>query len=160
MNTIVDFQGFRGINNEFILKEIAVLFNGHHQHFILTPPFNSNLLPLSLKRQAHWLHQNHHGFSWDGGDIDIRRVKAFLREKIENVVYVKGTEKKYWLQNLINNKNVEVINLEDLNYKCPNLKELKRIYPDITLKCWYHGKICALQNVYLLRRYISEVKKL
>lgn len=154
----VDFQGFRGVNNEFILKEMAVLFNGYHQHFILTPPFHSNFLPSHLKRQAHWLREYHHGFTWDGGDTDFCKVKSYLRKKIKNVVYVKGREKKHWLQKLINNENVEVINLEDLNYKCPNLKELKRIYPDITLKCWYHGKICALQNVYLLSRYIKEAK--
>lgn len=160
MNTyIVDFQGFGVFNNGFILKEIAVFHNDHHHHFIVNSPFNLNLLSTPLRRQASWLYQNYHGLTWNSGFTNFSRVKIFLREQIQSgVVYVKGTEKSQWLRELLNSENIEVINLEDI-YSCPSLKELRRIFPN-QIKCLSHGKCCALQNVYLLSKFIRQANLL
>lgn len=152
MYFIVDVQGFKGHNNKFIAKEIAVLHNDHHHHFIIKPPFNSNQLSPSLRREAQWLFQNHHGLKWDGGFTEFGEVRKYLRENIQNtVVYVKGIEKTQWLKELLQDENVEVTNIEEA--ACPSLKELKRVYPN-EIKCSYHNKCCALQNVYLLSSFL------
>lgn len=158
MNTyIVDFQGIGGLNKEFILKELAILYEGdhHHHHFIVTPPCNLSLLSTSLRRQAHWLYNNYHGLCWNGGYISFAKVKIFLRRKIQNgTVYVKGIDKAKWLRNLLANENVEVKNVEDF-FSCPNLKKLRSIYPN-QIKCESHVKCCALQNVFLLSMFLNE----
>lgn len=154
---IVDFQGFGVFNKDFILKELAILNNGYHHHFIVTPPCNLSVLPLSLKKQAYWLYNNYHSLSWNGGSINFTEVKTSLRNNIRNgTVYVKGVEKAQWLREILNNENVEVKNVEDF-FSCPNLKELKRIYPD-QIKCQSHAKCCALQNVYLLSKFLMNEK--
>lgn len=153
---VVDFQGFGVFNKDFILKELALLYDGHHYHFIVTPPCNLNQLPITLKRQAHWLYKNYHGLSWNGGQIHFKKVKQFLRNKIQSgTIYVKGTEKANWLRGILNNENVEVKNIEDCFLNCPNLSELKRNYPN-QIKCQNHSNCCALQNVYLLNNFISK----
>ena len=156
---IVDVQGFGEFNNGFIVKELAVLHNDHHHHFIVNPPSYFNLLSTSLKRQANWLYQNYHGITWNGGVTNFSQVKIFLRKQIQaGVVYVKGTEKSQWLRELLKSENIDVINLEDIS-NCPNLKELRKMYPS-EIKCLNHGKCCALQNVYLLSKFIREAKLL
>lgn len=159
---IVDFQGFKGLHNEFILKEIAIFHDGHNHHFIVLPPYDFSLLHTSLKKQARWLFLHHHGLTWNGGFIDFHQVKTFLREKIKvGSVYVKGAEKTLWIKELLNNVNVEVINLEDAYKTCPNFKALKRIHSDGgIMKCVYHEKCCALQNVYLLKKFICASKQM
>lgn len=154
---VVDFQGFGVFNKDFILKEKALLLNGHHFHFIVTPPCNLSQLPTALKRQAHWLYNNYHGLSYNGGWTNFTSIKLFLQNKIHNgTIYVKGIEKAQWLRELLNNENVEVKNVEDF-FNCPNLRELKRSYPN-QIKCQNHSNCCALQNVYLLSKFLSERK--
>lgn len=156
MYFIIDVQGFQGQNNSFIAKEIAVLHNGHHHHFIVKPPFNSNQLSSSQWIQAQWLYHNHHGLNWNGGFVEFREVRKYLREQIQNTtVYVKGIEKTQWIKELLEVQNVEVLNIEEVG--CPSLRELKRLYPN-EIKCLYHSKCCALQNVYLLKKFLSRSK--
>lgn len=152
MYFIIDVQGFKRLNNKFIAKEIAILRNGHHHHFIVKPPFNFDQLSPSLRREAQWLYQNHHGLIWDGGLTEFQKVRKYLREKIRNtIVYVKGVEKTQWLKELLQDENVEVMNIEETG--CPNLKELKRLNPN-EIKCLFHNKCCALQNVYLINKFL------
>lgn len=154
---IVDFQGFGVFNNHFILKELALRHDGHHYHFIITPPCNLSQLPTSLQRQVCWLYNNYHRLSWNGGWINFTKVKIFLRNKIQNgTVYVKGKEKAQWLMELLSNENVQIQNVEDI-FNCPNLRELKRNYPN-QIKCQNHSNCCALQNVYLLSKFLTESK--
>lgn len=155
MYFVLDIQGFRGPKNQFIVKELALLQQGHHYHFILLPPFNFKELPADLKRQSQWLYQNYHGLLWDGGFTEFRKVKHYLRSVIQHTtVYVKGTEKSQWLRALLQNENdVEVINVEDIG--CPSFKELKQLHPN-SVKCLSHSKCCALQNVYMLNSFLSK----
>lgn len=159
MNTyIADFQGYGGFNSGFIVKEVAVYHAGHHHHFIVSPPFDLSLLSKSLRKQTRWLFKNHHGLTWKDGFTSFPQIKKFLRNKIQNgVVYVKGTGKAQWLRELLLNENIEVINLEDI-FNCPNLRELRNTYP-YEMKCQNHEKFCALQNVYLLHKFINFPKQ-
>lgn len=151
MAFIIDIQGFRGPKDQLIVKEIAILRDGNHHHFIITPPFDFKHLPTSLKRQAKWLYQNHHGLCWNGGFTKYQKVQEFLRDKLINcTVYVKGNEKSQWIKELLND-NVEVINIENAN--CPSLKELKIMFPN-EKRCLSHNKCCALQNVFLIENYL------
>lgn len=53
---IIDLQGYKGVYNEFILKEIAALNNGNKlQHFIVKSPYEINKLPLNYNiKQNGW----------------------------------------------------------------------------------------------------------
>lgn len=158
MAVFVDMQGFRGGNNQFIAKEIAVLYSENKfHHFILTPPVSFNQLPPPQQVQARWLQHNHHGLYWDGGDVSYEEVKFFLNTLRNYSIYVKGEEKRKWLENMLES-NVIVRNLEELN--CPNLETLSKLYKN-TLRCYYHAYhkgSCALQNTLLLNKKYSNYK--
>ena len=125
MTVVVDMQGFKGLNNKFIAKEIAVLYNeSESQHFIIKPPFKFAELPPSLQTQARWLYNNYHGLSWEGGNVSFTIVKQFLTHNLRNkLVYVKGPEKRKWLTDTIGD-STKVADLDEVG--CPNLHILKK----------------------------------
>lgn len=152
---VIDMQGFRGCNNTFIIKELAVVNvnENFHRHFILKPPFSFSTLSRELQCQAHWVYENHHGLKWEGGLTTFWEVKEYLLLNMKNTtIYVKGTEKKKWLDDLLGNIAL-VFNVED--HSCPNLKSLKQNYPDM-LRCNAHSGCCALQNAFLLKKFITQ----
>ena len=157
---IIDIQGFKGHNNKFLVKELAILHNENEvQHFILKAPFDFNKLPLELQEQARWLHQNHHGLSWEGGSVTFHSVKQFLLHNLRNkIVYVKGCEKRNWLLDILGNrgKTTAVYDMDDLG--CPNLRILKKQdqQHQQQRRCLNHKGYCALQNVYLLNNYLNK----
>jgi hypothetical protein len=62
---IFDVQDFKIANNEFVSKDVVILFNSsEYNRFLIKLPFSYNLL---LQRQAKWVESNHHGLSWCEG---------------------------------------------------------------------------------------------
>jgi len=154
---IVDVQGFKGNNNEFILKELAISFNEHEfQNFIVQPPHQFEKLMKIKQKEANWLSKNHHGLGWNDGSVTYKSVKKFLLENHITAVYVKGEEKKNWLSHMLQNK-VMIQNLEE--YGCPSFKVLRKTYPSRTMLCTSHQGICALKNASLLRFFFNDQKE-
>lgn len=149
MNAVVDLQGFKGENNEFIVKEVAALIHKYFNvHFIIKPPYRINYLPSELQRQARWLTKNYHGIAWEDGWSTFEDAIKIVSNALQNkTVYVKGEEKKQWLEKFLQKKPFAIYNLDDLGY--PTLQRLKNCYA--TPRCLSHSGHCALQNVYLLQ---------
>lgn len=152
----LDVQGFKGNNNKFIAKEVAVTFgsDAEYQNFIIKPPFEFKKLDFIYQKQAKWLTKNHHGFHWKDGSITFSTVRAFLCKNLKHSeIYVKGIEKKTWIENILNK---EVYNLEDLT--CPNFQQL---YETITTPrlCSAHNGICALRNALVIRKFLDHKMK-
>lgn len=73
------------------------------------------------------------------------------------MIYVKGLDKKRWLERLVNNK---IIDLHEEG--CPSLTELQSVFR--SNHCFQHTKFnslsCALENVYYLWYWYSMYKKI
>lgn len=155
MSLLIDLQGYKGVYNEFILKEIAVINNGNElQHFIVKPPYELNKLPLELQYQAKWLQFNHHGLGWTGGTTSLYDVIQLLKPILldNKLIYVKGPEKGDWLNQIF---KIPLV-VEDLhNLGCPNLQILKRQYNNDTSRCFIHKGRCALENVFLIKKFLN-----
>lgn len=148
---IVDLQGFKTDDNQFIVKEIAVSFNDQLQHLLVLPPFPLHNLSPDERKQVWWIQRNRKIY-WNKGFIPYRdylmHVEDFLSDK---TIYCKGLEKLHWIKSQFIHS--DVINLEDM--QCPKLLSLYEDYRNSTdvFNCIYHPTICALKNVTCLRKW-------
>lgn len=146
---IVDLQGFKDANNNFIIKEFAILFNGVTQTFIIKPPYSYTSLSLEEKKQVRWL-ENNRGLFWSEGFIDYREFKRTIKPYLyNNIILTKGNEKVKWIEELCKNCNVKDIGENG----CPNFFQLHSIYDNVhnSLNCVHHKKKCALKNVLCIK---------
>ncbi|CAD6206457.1 GSCOCG00012691001-RA-CDS [Cotesia congregata] len=137
MEIILDVQGFRGPDNRFIVKELASITIQHEidnieelSYTLFQPPYHWKVLP--LKEVLNYLTNN------------------------KKIIYVKGIEKKLWIQNLIDCNNKIVIDLE--NFNCPSLKSMKICNNHF---CNYHyclSDLCALENVKNLKDWFVSTQ--
>ena len=158
----VDLQGFV-LNNNFTVKEVAVLRDGKTlSHYVFREPVPWNYLTKSEKSQACWLKIHHHGFRWDDGHVSYHQAKDLVQRAIgtcgadiPSLIYVKGSEKKKWLRELLNSDlKIETIDADYDDIAC--LKDLDVIG---TLRCGYHTRHCAMQNVCKLYKWWLERNK-
>lgn len=159
MSVIIDVQGFKGENNEFIPKEIAFLNSKNMwKVFILKPPYAFKKLSPKYQQQAIWLYNNHHGLSWNSGNDTPNNVAQYIinNNLLTQKIYVKGLEKKNWLLKVFQFIDISLINnLED--FDCPNLQQLRTNNTTMD-SCNNHKGFCALQNCFLLNHWIQENK--
>lgn len=158
MTAIIDMQGFRGVANEFIVKEIAIIYGDDTtQHFILYPPYEFNILTQALKKQVTWLYQYYHGLSWNGGAITLDDALRTITMKLKNhnTIYVKHLEKELWLKELLKDyiPTISIVNLDDVG--CPNIQTLKKSYLPLN-HCSLHKGCCAFQNAFLYKSFINK----
>lgn len=152
----IDVQGFRGANNQFVLKEIAILHDEYNlQHFIIRPPTDFGKLPYHLQTQAQWLFRNHHGLTWNGGFTTLNSVaNCFSNILRGSIIYVKGVEKAKWIADLFYlDGNADIRDLD--TEACPSLDMLRKKFTD-TPRCIIHSGSCALQNVFLCKKFMEN----
>lgn len=154
----IDLQGFKSNSNNFIAKEVAVVFinnnNNQHINFILKSPFDFKCLSAKKQKEANWLTKNYHHLTWHDGTVSYQSVCKFLKSNVMySTVYVKGEEKRVWLQKMLQKR---IFNIEDIG--CINFKQMENKYPEY-FYCNYHTHgICALRNAFLLSKEIVFLK--
>lgn len=151
MNIIVDVQGFKTYDNEFIIKEIAILYNNQIQVLLFKPPFPFYYLSKIERRTVSWIEKNR-GISWNDGIIPYSDYKNIVINLLKDGrIFTKGSEKVSWLKNISGNKNV--FNLEEKG--CPNLITVCEQFSseNDVFKCIYHSSVCALKNVMSLNKW-------
>ena len=157
MEFVVDIQGFKRSYNDFVFKELAILplqQDAQPLVFLFEPPCSCSSLPGRYKSENLWMIHNYHGINWTAGDVPYEEVRPLLQETLRgaNVIYVKGLEKKMWLDKYL----LSVQNLEEFN--CPSLQKLKsQTLPYTT--CTHHtyySENCAVRNVMILRDWILD----
>lgn len=154
-NTIIlDLQGFKNRNNEFIVKELVIATLEHTQTFLIKPPYPYSSLTDEERRNIWWIEKNR-GYRWSEGFIDYKEfhriIKTFLEDK---KIIVKGEEKVKWVQELCGHNSVLDISCKGV----PNLNKLSELYcKDLFLfNCFIHKKYCALRNVLCIRKWCLE----
>lgn len=154
---IVDVQGFKSDENEFILKEIAIHSNSHILTFLIKPPCPFYDLTKTERRKVCWIERNR-GIHWNEGYIPYSNHKYIIQKILQGkIIFVKGVEKRLWLMQLLENSTI--YNLEDKD--CPSLLKLHEKYAEKKVySCYYHSNICALKNVLYLSKWCLENKPL
>lgn len=154
---VVDFQGFKDEDNNFIIKELAVgsvnnKKNNCHSRFLFKPPYDLHELPRRTQLANLWLTRNFHGLEWYEGNIEYDRLTIILQTETLNATIVcKGWEKAVFLSSLL---QMKVYNLDEV---------IGRRLSDIPFTggaCHYHGDKCAVQNVLRILQWIMKVMTL
>lgn len=152
---IVDLQGFKDYQNQFILKEFAILINGYSQIFLVKPPYAFTKLTKEERKRVQWL-ENDRGIYWSEGFIDYREFKQVIKPYLnKKKILVKGLEKIKWIKNF--HENCEIIDMGENG--CPNFAKLCDEYEkskNLNLNCVYHKNKCALKNVICLEKWCKD----
>lgn len=151
---IVDLQGFKDYQNNFIIKEFSLGSKEYTQTFLVKPPFLFKYLTADEKKGVRWIEKNRKIF-WSEGFIDYREFNRVIVPYLSGKkIFVKGTEKVQWVRNICS--DCSIIDLG--NKGCPKLAKLITDYCDNhnTFTCVYHLKECALKNVLVLKKWMIE----
>ncbi|KYN13605.1 hypothetical protein ALC57_14203 [Trachymyrmex cornetzi] len=158
MDIVIDIQGFRDVEDNFIPKEVAVLaINATITwHWIMRPPFPFGKLPERARRENNWLTRNYHGIEWFDGDVNPVYFTIHLRAITRHAryIYTRGQEKSRYLSNL-HSRNV--YNLEGISPAFKNLPD----FGGCGQRSTHHGfrtnvgSHCALRNAYKLKRWLA-----
>lgn len=165
----IDIQGFQFKGGKFVCKEIAIYDDAKQilEHRLVTLPICYEHLADEFKWQILWLTLNYHGLEWNTIDeyksLSYEQLSTFVSNHIDvnDVIFVKGLEKKKWLEELLVDRcDFEIVDL--FKEKCPNLKELKCKFGDNYKCCNKHlgkSKIqCAAQNVLMCNAWFKSIK--
>lgn len=151
---IVELQGFKYLDNNFIVKEVAIVSNDHTQTFLVKPPHSFYYLTQEEKKQVRWLERNR-GIFWSEGFIDYREFQHVIVPYLENKkIITKGLEKIKWIKELC--ANCEVIDIGEKG--CPNFATLKKKFckNKTDFNCVNHKINCALNNAVCIRKWYVD----
>lgn len=159
---ILDVQGFQ-FGEDFLCKEIAIIQaeNGWYEHRIVKLPSTLKVYAMDFQKQCAFLTENIHGLEWEKngeGTIDYTQLSEFITNSIGyKSVYVKGNQKKQWLQSIIKN---EVYDLQE-EEQCPSFEQLKLYLRSFHCNKHSHRNDlnCALENVFFLKNWYTYCRK-
>lgn len=164
MEYILDFQGYKGSTNKFIIKELVIVSTDglYYQLHLFKPPCSFGELTPQTRKQIVWLEKYFHHISWKVGYKDYVEIPDVLRTiQLNGIVYVKGCEKQIFLSELLKDTQITILNLEDKG--CPSFDILRQqscLGQSISPCCFDHfTSNCAYNNVYLLLEWWKVEKR-
>ena len=103
---IVDCQGFTTSLHSFVFKEVVILpvkIGTDPTVFHFKSPHAWNDLSNNFQVSNHWIARNFHGISWESGKIPYELLREKMEEALRDAdkIYVKGLEKKRWIEKLL-----------------------------------------------------------
>ena len=114
MDIIVEIQGMRGRDFEFIPKEVAVVCFPEQftAHWIVMPPCRFSELPSNSRSHNNYVTRSYHGLEWFEGDVTCKQLYANLREILRRArtISTRGSTKAQLLREVTSR---EIIDLED-----------------------------------------------
>lgn len=112
---VVDFQAFKSMCNEFILKEVVITSCNScvTHHYMVRPPFPFDTITPALRRIVSDFTKHVHGIPWDSGFIQHNEIEKlmFFYLKDASVVYIRGSERARFLKRMLPAK-VTVVDLD------------------------------------------------
>ncbi|KAK7870030.1 hypothetical protein R5R35_011993 [Gryllus longicercus] len=132
---VADLQGF-WIDGQFVIKVLTAIraVQGESeqcvQKFTFRPPRPFHTLNRDDKRHVWWIKRCHHATPpWSNGRYDYGDRTFVMMKAFEGVstIYVKGGQKKEWLQEVLQGK--DIFDLE--SFGCPPLHECLRKYREL-----------------------------
>ena len=160
---VLDLQGFKDNDNQFILKEVCVVEVNTSQlllHHIACPPYDRDQLNQERLRESFWATKHCHGLQWSEGDMPYHVLIDQLMYCLHNrdIVYVMGPEKKEFVQRNLRLTSSTVMNIVDLaEVGCASIASLKTLMSATSFRCNRHltpQSRCSLQNAFNLCRWV------
>lgn len=172
MEVFLDIQCFKDNYDDLVIKELLTVsyrrdgkIESSHEisNILFQPRYAFDRLLKKYQLINSWFTRNLHGIPWEAGIIPYEKLKKELVKILKNKtrIYVKGYEKKKWLQRKIGC----TIPIQDMTVmKCPSIRKLKPPNNDnlCNFKEYHHyvqGNYhsCALENALRLKSwYIDE----
>lgn len=145
-SVFVDIQGFRSLNNEFILKEFCLIDGPDTYHYLVKSPYQLKSMSQQLQDQANWLTKHFHGLTFDSGTITLIQLKTLILPIIKDkVILVKGGSKVTWIKQLFSETETgQCINVEEFDEYMDRKKHLLAKCSHHHAKYKFH---CAHSNV-------------
>lgn len=155
---IVDLQGFRVPH--FLLKEICIIsvHSSFIRHRIIRPPVHYSRLSPVIKKQVQYVTKNIHGLPWNLGSTYEGDALNLLRRTLAGAkrVYIKGSERKVYLEKLLN-RSVTVIDLDIFDYRGQRtLKESQYSSCSQTSLHRHSSLRCAFKKACMYRDYVRK----
>lgn len=160
LDYVVDFQSFKSDGGDFIHKELAVVpveGDAIIDVYLFKPPFKWDKQSSKQKRENSWIERRLTGIPWSSGRFEYDSVTEILEKSLIKAkrIYVKGFEKKKWLEERLPTSAIKVIDMEVLG--CPSLKHFHKID-----ECENHSLLsesqCAGRNVNALRFWLQTYR--
>jgi len=105
-----DVQWFFDNNNNFILKEIGIVFEKDpnlKNSFLIEQPYDFTLLNTKSRKTAIRLTNTHHKIFWNDGENTFPQTRKYLRTITSGKqIICKGVEKKRFLQKFFRESSV------------------------------------------------------
>ena len=132
---VIDFEGFKHKNSEFVIKELSICSDYSDTiHFL--PPIDFEDLSIGERRSYRWVSRFLHGLYWHRGEYSYSFIYQFFQSIVlrfpNGKFYAKGIQKCTVLSKFLQQP---VINLEDLG--CPKIELLDGDFPH----CDRHSKL-------------------
>ncbi|EGI65602.1 hypothetical protein G5I_05902 [Acromyrmex echinatior] len=135
-NIVIDIQGFRDVEENFISKEIAVLainamITGH---WIMTPPHLFGDLPERVRRENNWLTRNYHGIEWFDENVNPKyftiQLLIHYTPRTLHLAEEQGEEKNHdisrnieaWRKNIVIEKSAKSEGEQAIDEEIKNLQ--------------------------------------
>ena len=99
---VIEVQSYRGNNNEYIVKELAILDLSTDvvNYFLFKPPFPLEYLDSKSLKTYNWLFNYFHHIPWHEGFTPYGELKNILNHYCSQyeLIYTTGLEKANWLK--------------------------------------------------------------
>lgn len=159
---IIDVQGFNYGSDRYMWKEIAIfnMVTETCKHKFLKMPHQLELFNHTVQKHMNWLFRNLHGLEWDSSGDDFLsydELSDFIKSEVKNdVILVKGLEKKRWLETFLGNQIIDLYEIQ-----CPNLDKLKDVFKSYHCNQHIYNNLnCSMENVYLLFNWYKYCNKI
>lgn len=141
MEAVVEFQAFKDNDDNFIIKELAIVGGSLECQILFKPPYGFHHLNSKAQKTNRWLSRNHHGLRWEEGSIPFNEGLISALCLPFQCIYTKGREKAEFLKRF--HSDVRVID-------GPSIDAM----PGIACSMGDHKK-CAVRTAYTLQYYLS-----
>jgi hypothetical protein len=159
MKYLVDAQGFKQPDNDYVLKELAILaLDGNEPPVVMLfeKPYSWNMLTDDYKKDNKWLQYRYHGLKWNKGKVPYNQIGYLLRDTLKDAtkVYTIGSIQKKWLERF--RFKFPIVDME--KKMCfPPMNKIK-----VTTVCEHHNGAnvvrCAAHNVRLLKEFFRRTQ--
>lgn len=156
MKCYVDIQFLRDDDNNIIVKELGICFEGISKplHYILQAPCTYYSLSLKTRISNAWVTNHLHNIHWSYGDTPYELLGITLNLINATEIYVKGLEKKNFVQQYVGD-NCKVY---DLDY-FPPISQMYESNNTHMQQCPLNHNVryCAYHNCQIIREFDFKI---
>lgn len=163
---IVNFQNFKTLINEIILKEVAIvsIHSNVEYHWMIRPPTRYSNLEKELRKRVDYITDYIHGIPWNIGYVEQRDVLENMKKILRDAscIYIKGSERVQYIKFLMRDyPYISVLDLDNFIYCIqPNNNKIPNFECPYN-KPRHNNKSCALElatrHRNILRRELYSV---